>query len=158
MKWILYLLLLVVTVGTAPKGIDVGKLQPVEIVVVSEENDMIILETDTGDHGEGHTVEEALKDLQESSQGIVILDTSEYLLLDRGAERYLDEIKSLMKGSVRVSYVRGEKDLKAAGSYLNIHKPKLRLKDVKKGKIEEILVFEDMGKENQKKLKIILDK
>ena len=132
MKRILYLLLLVAAVLAAPKGTDVGKLQPIEIVMVSARDNMVIMETDTEDYGKGVTVEEALEDLRERSQGIVLLDTAEYLLLERGAERYLEELKDMLKGNVRVCYVSGEIDLREVSQYLNIHRPKTRLIDVKK--------------------------
>lgn len=158
MKWMLYGALLAAAVFLAPEGNDVGKLKPIEIVAISRQDDMIVIETDTEDYGRGLNVAQAVQDLKERSSGIVMLKTAEYLLLEEGTEGHLTEIKGELKGNVRVCRVKGEKDLVSAAEYLNIHKPNSRLKHAEAEKIEEILVFEENEKEKSKKMKIMLDK
>lgn len=158
MKWILYTIIVAITVAFAPHGTDVGKLQPIEIIKVSKENNLVMIETDTGDSGKGVTFPQALQNMKEMSTGIVIAETAEYLLLEQGAEAYLEEIKHELKGNVKVCRIQGEADYVSVSEYLNIHSPKETLERVNAHEIEEILVIEDSGKGNEKKIKIMLDK
>lgn len=158
MRWSIYTLLILGILVTAPKGTDVGKLQPIEVVLVSKRDDMVMIETDTGDKGIGQSINEAVSDLKQRSPGAVILKTAEYLLVEKGTETFLRDMKGVVKGNIRVCRVQGSADLRLVAGYLNIHRPQMCLRDLKTDEIEEILIIEKSAKENKEKMKIVLDK
>ncbi len=142
MKWTVYLAALLGAILIPIRRTDVGKLQPIELIAVSEENGVLRLETDTEDMGDGHTIEEAVADLKETTPGVVYLDIAEYLLLEPGCEEYLDELQVWLKGSTLVCINEGVIDLKNTAKYLNAHKPKVSLKEANAGVKPEILAIE----------------
>ena len=143
MKWTLYLAALLGAILIPIRRTDVGKLQPIEVIALSEKNGIVGLETDTEDSGEGYTIEEAVADLKQTTPGVVYLDIAEYLLLEPGCEEHLDELQVWLKGSTLVCMKEGTMDLKDAAKYLNTHKPKTCLKEVNAGVEPEILVMEE---------------
>ena len=143
MKWTLYLAALLGAILIPIRRTDVGKLQPIEVIALSEKNGTVRLETDTEDSGEGYTIEEAVADLKQTTPGVVYLDIAEYLLLEPGCEEHLDELQVWLKGSTLVCMKEGTMDLKDAAKYLNTHKPKAGLKEVNAGVEPEILVMEE---------------
>ena len=100
---------------------DVGSLQPVEIIAIYNKENYVWVETDTNDWGRGASLEEALADLRETAPAVIYLDTAEYLLVEQGQQQYIETIKSYLKGSVRVCYTQEDMDLKDAVSYLRAH-------------------------------------
>ena len=117
MKWTLYLAALLGAILIPIRRTDVGKLQPIEVIALSEKNGTVRLETDTEDSGEGYTIEEAVADLKQTTPGVVYLDIAEYLLLEPGCEEHLDELQVWLKGSTLVCMKEGTMDLKDAAKY-----------------------------------------
>ena len=78
--------------------------------------------------GEGETGAEALQDLEDTTPGVIYLDTAEYLLVTEAALDCVDTLRSSLSSSVRVSLWDGEGSVKTAAKYLGIRKdlPKLR--------------------------------
>ena len=124
MKWILYVGLLLVVILLPVEATDVGKLIPVEVVAVSEDRGIIIIEADTGDIGQGSSITAAIDNMEDTAAGIIYLDTAEYLILEEGIPA--EAMRPHLKGSVRVCAGEGV-TLDGIAEYLSIHKPKRRL-------------------------------
>lgn len=127
-QWIGFLLAALVVAALPTGGSDVAKLQPVELVYIYVEEDSIIVRTDTGDRGQGGNLNTAFVDLEETTAGIVFLDTADYLIVTSEAEWLLPELRNYLKGSTRVCKGEGIEDLETAAKYLAAHTPETRLK------------------------------
>ena len=123
-RGILYLAVLSIMLLSPMERTDLGKLKPVETVLIYEDRGRVVLETDTEDRGSGATVELALRDMKENSSGVIYMDTADYLLLGEGAESWVPELRGLLKGKVQVCMAEKEVDIRLAGSFLAVHKPK----------------------------------
>ena len=122
MKRIPIYIILIALVFIAPvRRVDVGTLEPVEIIAVSKESGLTLVRTDTDDVGIGKSIEQALEDLKQTATGVVYLDTAEFLLLAKGCEAEGQQLKKWLADSVRVCATQGELDLKAAVKYLRAH-------------------------------------
>jgi len=100
--------------------LDVAKLQPVEAVAIYEEQDLIVLETDTESVGKGQTVQQALENLKQNTAAVVYLDTANYLLVTEAAEPYAKELMVYLKPSVRIAKYSGG-NVKEEAKYLDAH-------------------------------------
>lgn len=127
MRKILSVIILALALAAPVKRLDVAKLQPVQTVAIYLDGDAVVLETDTGDKGQGSTAVEALKDLKESARSVIYLDTAEYLLIGRDAQRRAAELRAYLKDSVKVGSYNGG-DIKEETSYWEVHGdlPKLK--------------------------------
>lgn len=107
----------------ADRGTDIGRLRPVEVVQLTEQKGILILETDTGDRGWGLTVEQAVSKLKETTPGQIYLDTANFLLMEEGTEDFLPQLRSYLKKRTKMVYTPEDMDLKDAAAYLQVHKP-----------------------------------
>lgn len=139
----IYILLLAAAVLMPVEGTDVGKLVPVEVIQIYKEADAVVIATDLGESGSGAAAEEAIENLKATTSGIVFLDTAEYLLIDESASEEVIQLKAYLKPSVRVCYAAGETDLNEAAAYLNVHKPRIKLKTYETGTAAELLMVEN---------------
>ena len=139
---VIYLLLLSAVALMPMRGTDVGQLHPVELVHLYMEEDVVAIATDTGAVGRGRTVEEAVANLNATTAGIVFLDTAQYLLLSESAKLLYPAMANYLKPKVRVCTVENGIDLHEAASYLDIHKPSVRLKDMNDAEQLENLTIE----------------
>lgn len=130
MKYLLYICILLAAVLVPDKGTDVGKLIPVEVVMISEDRGSITLRTDTGDSGTGDTLDAAISDLKAGAAGVIYLDTAEYLLLEEGLENQLNTIGGHLKGEVHLCHASEGISLEAVADFLSVHKPEVTLKTV----------------------------
>ena len=122
MKRIPIYIILIGMVFFAPVDrVDVGTLQPVEILAISKEEGMNVVRTDTDDMGIGKTVEQALDDLKQTAPGVIYLDTAEFLLIEKGCEQEAESLKQWLRKTVRVCSTQGNIDLKDAVKYLRAH-------------------------------------
>ena len=124
---LLYIVLTAAALMIPVKRTDVASLIPVESVYLYIEEEMIVVETDTGDRGRGKTVEEAVENIHETSSGIVYLDTAEFLLVGSGAESCLDEMGRYLKPTIRVCKAISVVNIRELTKYLMIHKPEQTL-------------------------------
>lgn len=135
-KWIIYLLSLaaipVLSFGGFG-GKDVGKLYPVQAVMISSEREGVRILIDGGQCGLGKDVTEALQDLQKTSAERVFLDTADYLLIEPGMEGLLSQLKQHLRPSCNVCYAAGTMDLAEAAAYLQLHQPDLTLTQYEAG-------------------------
>ena len=128
MKRMLYIALAALALAAPVERADVGKLRPVEVVCVAGTEGSYLIRTDTGDRGAGATLEEAVNDLRDRAPGIIYLDTAEYLLLENEIHE-MDALIRLLKPDVRVCAAEPRISLEESGQYLDVHRPKARLKD-----------------------------
>ena len=100
---------------------DVGKLRPVEVILILRNGDNVIIATDTDDIGIGNDAMAALEDMCRTSPAVIYLDTAEYLLMGPKAEGEMEKIRRELKDSVKLCRMAGQIDLKQAAQYLNAH-------------------------------------
>ena len=130
---ILYIGILALVIAAPVKPMNIGKLRPVRIVSVYKENGWTVIETDTDDKGIGGTALQALQNMKDTSDGVIYLDTADYLLLTKDTEEAVAELYGNLKPSVRLCMKSGVTDLKKAASYLQTHGELPKLKGWKKG-------------------------
>ena len=129
-RWIMFALAAVV-VGMLPKGqqIDVGKLNPAELIYIYKEDSLTVVLTDTGDAGWGDTLEKALDDLRSTSFGEVFLDTVDYILVTEETKSVLPKLENHFRLSSNIFLASGEVDLKKVAEFLSVHNPERTLLD-----------------------------
>ncbi len=127
----MYVVILALLVFAPVERLDVAKLEPVQTVAVSSEEEKIVLETDTGNKGSGENVALALEDLEAHTPGVIYLDTAEYLLVAEGAEQYAEELRSYLKSDVLVCKWDGKGSVADAEKYLSVRSDLPKLKNWK---------------------------
>ena len=142
-KVALYILLLAAAVLAPLRGMDVGKLQPVGLVQLYKEGETVVIVTDTGDSGRGNNVEAAFENLEDTTPGVIFLDTADYLLISKDAVGEVEKLSSRLKASVRLCYA--EKDIEAAEAmeYLAVHRPQVLLKESERLADAETLMMDN---------------
>ena len=148
-KWIRYLLIAAVIPLLGIEGFggeDIGTLEPVQVLVVTQENDGIHVLTDGGQEGNGKDVTAALENLTKTASSKVFLDTTEYLLLEPGTEKWLSQFKQSLRPSCMVCYVLGSVDLQAAAQYLQLHPVSVNLIQYEAGKQRLLTLIYNEGR------------
>ena len=143
MRWLLYLIVLGAALIVPLEKNNVGQLQPMEVLYVCRIGDMVILKTDTDDLGLGKTVAEAVRDLHETTPGIVYLDTADFLIVNENAKQNIGELELYLKPSVGVCITEADIDLASTAQYLSAHKPKVKLKDRNEHQKAQIITVEN---------------
>ena len=134
-KWISYVLILAAIPALSFGGFggkDVGKLSPVQVVLLSQKDHVTLL-TDTKELGIGENVTKAIRNMKEVSQHEVFLDTADYLLVEPGTEKWIPQLQEYLRPSCNVCYVTGDADPKQAGQFLQLHEPMFTLTDYEAG-------------------------
>ena len=126
-RGILYLAVLSIVLLYPTERTDLGKLKPVEVVLIYEDRGQVVLETDTQDRGSGATPQQALVDMKAGASGVIYMDTADFLLVGRGAERWVEDMRDLLKEDVWICNTELKTDLQTAASYLRMHKPEWTL-------------------------------
>lgn len=110
------------------KRLDVANLQPVQTVAIYTEPGFVVLETDTHNIGRGTSVTDAVANLEETTPGVIYLDTAEYLLVSKDAETYVDALREYLNPSVKVSLWVAGNAVDVAAKYLSEEEnlPKLK--------------------------------
>lgn len=124
---ILYCIILIGVLAVPVERMDISHLEPIQAVYLYRDGGSVVLETDTEDQGIGKTVQEALADMKHKSSGIVYLDTAEFLLVSDNALGDIVQMRSLLKGSVRVCAWDGKGELTEVAQYVQAHKTGCRL-------------------------------
>lgn len=128
-RTLLYVAMLTVAMVIPVERTNLEEMKPVEVVYLYEEADHVTLSTDTGDRGSGIDIPEAMSNLRETTAGVVYLDTANYLLIGRGAEPYVEQLRSMLKEDVRICHAEGEIDMETVGVYLRVHQPEVKMED-----------------------------
>ena len=105
---------------------DISKLDPVQTVYLYMEGTRLHMETDTGDHGSGKTLPDALADMKAGADAGIFLDTAEYLILDPQVP-ITQDLFTLLHPTCKVVFSTEKPDIPAATEYLSIHTPKITL-------------------------------
>ena len=134
MRILLYIIILALLFFAPVQAADVGKLQPVELVLLDARQGSVCLYTDTGDAGEGETVTQALQIMKKNASRLIYLDTATCLLVTPAAERYIADVAQYLDGDVRICFAYAETDLEEAAKYLQIHRDQPTIKAWKQGK------------------------
>ena len=114
-------------------AVDIGKLEPVEVVLLTATDQGIRMETDTGAWGEGETLEDAVTTLKQADSSEVFLDTAEKVLIRGDMTNYWAEIWVHFRPAAQVCLVRDEVDLQEAADYLTMHPTGLTLGKLRAG-------------------------
>ena len=123
---------------------DVGMLRPVQVVSVYSENGWVVLETDTEDKGYGMSALEALQNLKETSNGIIYLDTAQYLLITADTVGAVEELRQYLKPGVRLCMAVKQLPLKEVSRFFGVHGRLPRLKGWSEGeKLPVLGTFEN---------------
>lgn len=130
---LLYAGILAVLFAAPVERLDVGKLRPVQVVWVYKEDDWVVIQTDTGDVGIGETAQQALKNMEDTTSGVIYLDTAQYLLLSKDGDDAVEELRNALKPKTRICHAEGEIDIAEAGKFLSSHEDLPLLKDWKTG-------------------------
>ena len=141
MRIAVYGVLIAAALMIPTKPLELGKLKPVEVIQIDHQGDLIQIKTDTGDSGQGKTVELAIRDLQETTAGTVYLDTAEYVLVPKD-ESGVEQMSPYLKNGVRLCQWEGEIKLDEVAEYLDVHNPKMKLKGYRLGMELEVLKAE----------------
>lgn len=130
---LLYIVILGAMLFTPVEASDVGKLLPVQVVAVYSEKGHYIMRTDTQDMGVGETVEQALENMKDTAPGIIYLDTAEFLLLEEQTLQAAEELRPMLRDSVRLCLVEGKIDPGETALFLSAHGQLPQLKTWKPG-------------------------
>lgn len=114
-------------------GVEISRLEPVELVRLTVEENIVSIETDTGGRGYGQDLDSAIENLHASSSAMVFLDTAEYLLLNDEAQRYLPQLYEVLRPACQVCVANGDLDLTEAAEFLETHSPKIKLLQCRAG-------------------------
>lgn len=131
-RWIWYLAAAAVIVGVWGKpfsGVDVAKLQPVEVIRLSGTEGWITVETDTGGLGRGSTLGAAFEDMEKTAEGRIFLETSDYLLVAPEAVTLLEDTAKYLRPGCALCLEIGRGDLKETAAFLAAHRPHMTLRD-----------------------------
>ena len=145
-RWLLYVAVLIVLGTSSSQGADIGKLTPVEVVWLAEEDGQVFLECDTGDAGRGETFQDALKDMKAAALGVIFLETADYLIVEQGREALLEQAYDLLRPSCKICVAQSKPDLQKAAMFLNAHEPQATLRQYRMEKRELPALWEEEGR------------
>ena len=117
----------------SPAGVDVGVLEPAQVLMVDERYGSVTVRTDMGHFGSGSDLAGAISNMERMAAGKVFLDTTEYLVLSPSAWDRLPELAIFLRRSCKVCLAENVTDLGRVGEYLSVHEPSVALGDWKKG-------------------------
>lgn len=135
--WFLAGLLVASAIGKMPfSGTDVAQLQPVEVIRIQKDGDLIQIETDTGDTGRGIDLGSAFQNLKDSTVGKIFLETADYLLIAKDMVKHLPALAEYLRPACGVCESDGQEDLGTVGSFLQAHEPEITISDCQDGHTE----------------------
>lgn len=130
-------ILLVAAVWLFPRlshpAVDVGKLEPVETVLLTVNEWGLTIETDTGAEGYGPSLEEAIKDLIERAEANIYLDTTNKLLISGDPDAYWEAIFRVFRPSCNVYGIEGDINPVDATPYLSVHEKGITINQIRAG-------------------------
>ena len=148
-RWGVYLVLIAAAsfLNITPfSGVDIAKLAPVEVVWLEQQNGMVSLETDTGEHGVGATIQEALTDMRKSASADVFLKTANYLIVKQGSEVLISETYEHFRPNCILCAAGEKPEMKDTLPFLRAHKPELTLRQWRVLETELPILMEKEGR------------
>lgn len=130
--WMIYIILYmgVNIFGLIPfRDTDVATLSPVQALWLAQEDGCVYMETDNGDIGIGKTVADALINMKETASGTVFLDTADFLIVRKGSEALIAQMREILRPSCSVCVAQSAPDLQTATDFMRIHKPSVKMKN-----------------------------
>ena len=144
MKMYIVVAAIVALLSVTPfKATDISKLAPVEVVWLAEEAGQILLVTDTEDVGRGADVMEALSNMRATSTGTIFLDTADYLIVETGAEKFLDQVAAVLRPSCMLCQANQMPNLKETAEFFSVHKWDVTLRQWQNERTELPLFIEE---------------
>ena len=128
MRYIIYCIIIIAVLLVPVQKIDIGDLEQIQALWLYTEGDQIAIETDTDDYGVGKTVDEAIVMLKNQSEGIVYLDTAQFLLVSENAVSQIEDLAPKLKGSVKICLWEGD-HVPEAAKYMQSHHMGCKLKE-----------------------------
>ena len=128
-RWWIYLALLTGAFLIPKQPVELGKLIPVELILIEKQMGEYWIHTDTGNGGTGLDVQSAIRELQETASGDLFLDTARFLVVTEGAADAVGEISAQLKPKTYLCMADEGIDPEQAAEYLRTHIPKMRVKD-----------------------------
>ena len=101
------------------RGTEVGKLLPVETLLIEKQAGQYRVSTDTGNAGRGDSLEKAVAALRAEAPGILFLDTADYV-----------------RPGTRVYKLEGTAELLKIGPFLKTHGPDTPLYRLQKRELQ----------------------
>lgn len=148
-KWLVYAVVLAAVPILSFGGFggrDVGKLRPVQAIMIKLEDGSLRILTDTEAAGRGEDVPEAIADMNRTADAWVYLDTADYLLLGEGTAEYLPRLREYLRPSCCLCAVSGDIDLSEVGAFLEVHQPKQTMTRYEAGKKKLPLLISEEGR------------
>lgn len=138
-RWLWYIGIIVAVAalsGKSSAGMDIGKLQPVQVVRLTCPRGQVRMETDTGDSGTGENLKEALADIKLSAASEIFLDTADYLIVSPGCVDLLPAMLQYLRPSCAVCIEKGKPNMEQVGLYLQQHSPDITLMQYRAGQCD----------------------
>ena len=132
-RWHIYIILyaIVGAFGLSPfHGTDIATLSPVEVVWIERQFGNVRMETDSGEVGIGSTIADALDNMKATAAVTVFLDTANFVIVKKGSEDILPELKGVLRPSCAVCTAQVMPDLKQAAAFLALHEPSAKMKNL----------------------------
>ena len=141
---VVYGLLLIALLFAPVDTVNISLLRPVQVIALSRQDGLTVIQTDTEDRGVGVTTAQALQNLKDTTGGILYLDTARYLLFTEEAQTVAEELRGLLKNSTRVCKIEEVPQMKSVAEYLRPQRDLPRLDRWKTGdSLPALAVFED---------------
>ncbi len=125
---IIYYIILAGVLFLPVDRMEIRDLEPIQAVFMYQEEEEVVLKTDTEDEGRGESVQKALEDMKTKSSGIVYLDTAQFLLVSENAEEHIAQIAPYLKGKVKIGQWEGG-ELQEAARYMQAHKIGIKIRN-----------------------------
>ena len=103
------------------KKLDVAKLRPIEVIYIAQDEQKVLLQTDTDDVGVGHDALSALENMKMTSPAVIYLDTAQYLLIGPGGEEAAQQLRGVLKDGIKLCKTQEKVDLKSVAKFLPVH-------------------------------------
>lgn len=145
-RWLVYLAVLVMCGTSANRGMDIGELAPVEVVWLTENAGIVYLKTDTADVGRGEDVQSALRNMNATSSGNILLETADYLIVEQGREDLIAQVYDLLRPSCKVCVARSMPDMEFMATFLATHEPQITLRQYQVEKKDLPMIHEQDGR------------
>lgn len=128
--WLLIAAALALTGLLPGDGTDVADLEPARILLVSRENGLVETTCDTGAEGRGDSLAAAVRDMEQTAEGELFLDTASAVVFHPSARDVMREAaeSEFLRPSARVYLVEGElPEAKTADVFLQTHRGEVTL-------------------------------
>ena len=121
MRMVIYIVLLGLLFFAPVEPADIADLLPVEAVAVYLEGEKVVVETDTGETGRGVDAVRAVMNLKNGTPAVVYLDTAEYLLISEEALGFAQQLRGMLKPSVKVCVCDAKGKVEQTMQHLSVH-------------------------------------